>query len=589
MSLHKKIGTEDSDNHKHISLYRQSNLLTSFMFILIVILLYTIVAIQYIPMRTSYLLQPYMQLNHRKFIGFNNSQITNTPNGPGQFNEYTHDEKQTYTDIAKDMDQSLGDMESEARESVTISDLTKDNTTIEETTENVCPKPSDFGGKLENIIIKQTDMKQNQLFDHVCEASYETLVYDQAEHMYKNYKNDRLKHNEDTLTQYDQYSYKINWAIYESSHIIMTMVERFKEIKTNGGSSFRIVVHGYHKYLCNILDSFNGVYTICCPYVPPCSTIEITQMFTNFGAFIEKETLYPSVRNIANITTCDQEHETREATANDMTEFNEQMSYQVVCNREPTFMSRYGRWIQVNDTYHWGLSSDCLMEYMTTKELQECFLDNIQMLSCFGQSHLRYTITYLSSLLNGTFPKSKYENWGYDNMFFQWSPQSRATACSLREMSSYSKRFKSSNSCIVIETGPWDLKYDTLTSYWSVIRHLMIPTISLIRESKYWRNITFVWLSNIALPHSYEYFIDEYHRRSDFRSAAVNGLIYELTQDLNVHVINHLMTTSPRSNTDNVCGHHFICHKDFNKPNETIGEVGKAIAHLLFHQICRKW
>ncbi|CAH1795730.1 unnamed protein product [Owenia fusiformis] len=410
--------------------------------------------------------------------------------------------------------------------------------------------------------------------------NYEMLIYEQVRHMLEN-REAILNNDLDALTDFKEYGYSVQWELQENYDVIVILQETYRGVLSKGGSSFRIMVEGVHKYLCNIKDYFNGTYHVCCPNAPPCSNIEIIQMYTNFGAFNEITPLYPSLGVIANIALCEME------TQRDLESFVEFMNKTIICNDDPGFMSRNGRWIQVNGTYKWGLHEDCLLEFISEKQANHCF-KSLNSVMCSGQSHLRHTMVYFSALAGGKFPREKFKDWGFEHLHFLWTPKTKNIKTDITRYINETLSTRNQRDIVIIEGGPWDLRNLPLLEYWHTIKELIIPSIKSMRQTTLCGNVRFIWLNNVAFPHKPAFLFREYHKRSDFRAAAVNGLIYDLTRELNIDIIDHLMASSPRS-IENVCGHHYLCPSNFSKPTEIEGDVGKTVAQMLFRQMCQSY
>ncbi|CAH1787253.1 unnamed protein product [Owenia fusiformis] len=443
-------------------------------------------------------------------------------------------------------------------------------------------------------------------FQNICAVHSEELILSQVKQMYKlaglkihqQFNNESLRFlSQDLfgpcLYYPTRYAYSIEWTHDKLHHnVYMKISETFLNKPTYGGSSFRIHVQGVHSFLCHVKDNFNGIYHVCCPYVPPCSTITVTLMYMSYGAFLDVPTIQPVSLILAQIQNCDLHHREQQSYE----QFEMAMIENVQCDRQPKVISKYGRWIFKDGVLRWGLHSKCLTEMMDPKALRNCF-KKLKNIGCYGDSHLRYTMTYFGSFIKNDFVFQMWEDWGFDHFTFNWCPGLPVVWKSLIKNYIFtlknSTRFQSQakdqrKSTILINNGSWDLDRGLFSNYLYSIKSLLVPLIKIYRKNPIWDTTPIIWLSNAAFPHEYRFIFDHggHHKRNDFRAAAANSLIESLTKDLKVEFINQLTPSSIRS-SDNVCSAHYICQKDVSGPEKARGDVGIVIAHMLFDEMCK--
>ncbi|CAH1788536.1 unnamed protein product, partial [Owenia fusiformis] len=81
--------------------------------------------------------------------------------------------------------------------------------------------------------------------------------------------------------------------------------------------------------------------------------------------------------------------------------FETDMIQKVQCERDPRFLSKYGRWILQDGSLRWGLHSKCISKMLKPSELRTCF-EKLRNINCYGDSHLVYTMTYFQQLIENT-------------------------------------------------------------------------------------------------------------------------------------------------------------------------------------------
>ncbi|CAH1801892.1 unnamed protein product, partial [Owenia fusiformis] len=442
-------------------------------------------------------------------------------------------------------------------------------------------------------------------YQNICVTHSEELIFSQIKHMYDlagikigQHLNNEVMENllqqlGPRLYNSSDYEYSVEWTqdhFHQNVH--MKISETFLGKQTYGGSSFRIHVQGVHSFLCNVKDNFNRTYYVCCPYVPPCSNITITLMYMNYRAFLDNiPNVKPFSLILARIHNCDLH--SRDQKSHE--QFEKNMIEKVHCNRDPKFISKYGRWISKEGIQRWGLHSECLTKALKAKELKNCF-KKLKKIDAYGDSHLRYTMAYFGSFFKNDFKVQDGGKWGFDHFNFNWCPGSPAVWKSLSKDFNLtvqntkplrSKPKDKQNGVILINNGSWDFMQGSFSEYLHNIQSLLVPLIRKYRQNSAWNTTRIIWLSNIAFPHEYRFIFDHggHHKRNDFRAAGANALIESLILDLGVDFINQLVPTSIRS-SDNVCSAHYICQRDVSGPEKARGDVGIAVANMLFDDMC---
>ncbi|CAH1797732.1 unnamed protein product [Owenia fusiformis] len=443
-------------------------------------------------------------------------------------------------------------------------------------------------------------------FQNICDTHSDDLILLQIEHMYdlagintsQRFNNKSLKFMSNILGprlyNSKRFEYNIQWSYDSFRHnVYMKILETFLGKPTYGGSSFRILVQGVHSFMCNVKDNFNGIYHVCCPFVPPCSNITVALVYTSYGAFLDIPTIRPFSLILAQIKNCrlnngDQlPHE----------QFETDMINKVQCVRDPRFLSKHGRWILHDGSLKWGLHSKCISKMLTPTELRTCF-QKLRNINCYGDSHLLNTMTYFKHLIeNKSVYNETLRNWTFDNnhLYFHWSTSVREVSQNL--LKDYNPTLQNIKpavdqtgdqrySTIIFDNGAWDMYKGTLSDYLNSIQTLLVPLLRKYRQNPTWSNTRIIWFGNPAWPHKPNYMTQGHHERNDFRIAVANALTESLTKDLGVDFINQLTPSSIRS-SENVCTIHYICTKKVKHTHKSIGHVGIVIAHMLFENMCR--
>ena len=346
-----------------------------------------------------------------------------------------------------------------------------------------------------------------------------------------------------------------------------------------GGSSFLITATSEHFLVtCSISDLFNGQYIVNCPMYDFCVKISVEVLYTNFGAFCDRNYV-PSV-TFWKQTICHHSNLSTDKTRDHLPSKNYVGWYRQNA-------SNIWSWIKITDT----------IRIVSTNKLKRCLHKLTFPVYFFGDSHARYIFFYLLQLQNALPPKLKnvklrakldVKNFHYDfaasltlfdnPLFPPFFPRAKNFLNYLSHLSASGQLIgnKTTRHVFVFSAGTWDAARDSI----EYLQDHFVPNLTdyIIELHRLAESLSskVIYLTSPASNRGIAR--NKIDGRNIAKLAAFNRLVTNSLRYNGVTIVDYFAMTVSRYRESNSDGFHYS-----TSPNS----VGENVAKEVLYEICQ--
>ena len=391
-----------------------------------------------------------------------------------------------------------------------------------------------------------------------------------------------LKEKKETLLKLPEiasnskFEYQIH-QLKEGYGGLFIIEEKYKNMPTLGGSSFRVELYEYvendiHFKLCHIRDHFTGNYTICCAAETQTWNISVFLMYTNYYAYHGKRSELPLLRLLKMFRS----KHLKSAS------YEESASKYGYCDLPPSMDGR-GHWMYRNKNWLWTSDDGCMLQSLTPTQLSSCLL-NLNSLTFIGSSHMRYNWDYMIKFspkgLNNSLPLKHGTVYQGKCYFERCTFASELYKIIFDIFNERGRKQLTLDDVIAFQTGTWDV-HETKDVSKLIFEEMpqVLKTVKKLKNMPQWAKARLVLFTPVGFPHGST---EPWRRkRNNYVLAALNALLVRHLRGTGCDIMDVFQVVYPRVD-DSVDGIHYVKREKY-----TI--TGLNFLHLFLSNVCQAY